>query len=83
MKREIEYSKQALKFLLKQNLLVRERIIAAINKIPAGNIKKLQGRNGFRLRIGKYRVIFDDNGRVVFIERIDTRGDVYKGKGVN
>ena len=79
MKREIEYSKQALKFLLKQNLLVRERIIAAINKIPAGNIKKLQGRNGFRLRIGKYRVIFDDNGRVVFIERIDTRGDVCKG----
>jgi len=79
MKREIEYSKQALKFLLKQNLLVRERIIAAINKIPAGNIKKLQGRNGFRLRIGKYRVIFDDNGRVVFIERIGTRGDVYIG----
>ena len=59
--------------------MVRERIITAINKIPAGNIKKLQGRNGFRLRIGKYRVIFDDNGRVVFIERIDTRGDVYKG----
>ena len=79
MKREIEYSKQALKFLAKQNFEVKERIITAINRIPAGNIKKLQGRSGYRLKIGKYRVIFDDDGRIIFIEKIGDRGDVYKG----
>ena len=56
---EIKYSKQAAKFLDRQNKLVRERIIRAINKIPEGNIVKLQGRNGYRLRVGSYRVIFD------------------------
>ena len=76
---KIEYSKQAEKFLDRQNKLVRERIIRAINKIPEGDIVKLQGRNGYRLRVGSYRVIFDSEGRVIFIEKIDKRGDVYKG----
>ena len=26
-----------------------------------GDVKRLQGREGFRLRIGSYRVIFDEN----------------------
>ena len=78
MSREIEYSKQAIKFLCKQNIEIRERIVNAIKRIPFGNVKRLQGRNGYRLRVGKYRVIFDDDGRVVFVEKIGARGDVYK-----
>ena len=77
---EIEYSKQAVKFLAKQNKFVRERIITAIERVPNGDIKKLQGRSGYRLRVGKYRIIFDDNGCIIFIEKIDNRGDVYKGE---
>ena len=77
MSREIEYSKQAIKFLSKQNIEVRERIVSAIKRIPSGNIKHLQGRDGYRLRVGKYRVIFNDDGRVVFVEKIGGRG-VYK-----
>ena len=75
---KIEYSKQAVKFLSKQNIFVRERIMNAVKRIPNGDIKKLHGRNGYRLRVGKYRVIFDNDGRIIFIEKIDTRGDVYK-----
>lgn len=75
----IQYSKQALKFLKKQDKSTQIRIISAINDLPAGDIIKLQGREGYRLRVGSYRVIFDKHGEVLMIEKIDNRGQIYKG----
>lgn len=49
--------------------------------LPDGtDIQKLQGYNLYRLRVGDYRVIYSvDNGiRIITIENIDNRGDVYK-----
>src|SRR5262245_31221565 len=43
----------------------------------ANNIRKLQGREGFRLRVGDWRVIFDENGRILHILRIAPRGGAY------
>lgn len=40
---EIRYSKQAYKYLMKLHRPKREQIIAAVNKIPTGDIKKLKG----------------------------------------
>ena len=79
--RIIEYSKQAQKFLDKQTKTVRERIINAINGIPEGkgDIKPMEGGPGWRLRVGSYRVLFNDDGYILFIIRIRPRGDVYKG----
>lgn len=74
---EISYSKQAEKFLKKQTPATRDRIRTAIHNLPRGDVKKLQGRNGYRLRVGDYRIIFDKNGNVLYIERIDNRGQVY------
>lgn len=74
----INYSKQAIKFLSKQDKPTRIRIIEAINKLPQGDVKKLHGQDGYRLRVGDYRVIFDKNGDVLYIEKIDNRGQVYK-----
>ena len=80
-KKEIEYSNQARKFLDSQTQAVKERIINAIEGIfeGKGDIKKLHGREYKRLRVGIYRVIFDDSGLVLYVFRIKTRGDVYKG----
>ena len=75
---EFNYSKQAEKFLKKQTKATRDRIISAIHNLPAGDIKKLRGREGYRLRIGDFRVIFDRNGNIIYIERIDNRGQAYK-----
>lgn len=75
----IKYSKQAQKFLEKKNIAVRQRIIEAILKLPEGDVKRLSGRNGYRLRVGGYRVIFDMHGNVIYIEKIGNRGDIYKG----
>lgn len=75
---EISYSKQAEKFLKKQTPSTRNRIRNAIHNLPLGDVKKLQGKNGYRLRVGDYRIIFDKSGNVLYIERIDNRGQVYK-----
>lgn len=75
---QIKYSKQALKFLSKQDVPTRKRLINAINALPAGDVKKLQGMDAFRLRVGDYRIIFNKDGEVIFIEKIDNRGQVYR-----
>jgi mRNA interferase RelE/StbE len=41
------------------------------------NVKKLQGRAGFRLRVGNWRVIFDENGDVLDVLEVDSRGSIY------
>lgn len=76
---DIQYSKQAVKFLKRQDKPTRKRIVNAINLLPAGDVKLLQGRNGYRLRVGDYRVIFDIHGNILYIEKIGNRGQVYKG----
>ena len=74
----ITYSKRAIKFLLKQPHRIRERIVNAIEKLPNGDVIKLQGEAGYRLRVGDFRVLFDRNGNIISILAIDNRGQVYK-----
>jgi mRNA interferase RelE/StbE len=81
---QIRYSKQAEGFLTKipykHSKNIREKIFQySENPESLKNmVKKLQGMPRYRLRVGSYRVIFDDNGYILFIERIETRGNVYK-----
>lgn len=41
-------------------------------------VSRLQGRPGYRLRVGDYCVIFDQDGRVLTILHIGHRGSVYE-----
>lgn len=75
---EIQYSRQAVKFLKRQDVRTRKRLVDAINSIPNGDIKKLQGRTNYRLRVGDFRIIFDKSGNILYIEKIDNRGQVYR-----
>lgn len=73
------YSKKAIKFLKKQDVPTRKRLVSAIEKLPLeGDIKKLQNRTGYRLRVGDFRVIFDSNGIIIDIIDIGNRGQIYK-----
>jgi len=88
MKWRIDYSRDAEKFIEKQNirLEVSEELKKFLMKIKGENvnidIKKLSGEweGYYRLRKGKLRIIFEPNktDKVLFVERIDFRGDVYK-----
>jgi mRNA interferase RelE/StbE len=44
----------------------------------ANNVVRLQGRPGFRLRVGDWRVIFDDDGSILAILEIGPRGSIYE-----
>ena len=75
----INYSRQAIKFLKHQDNNTKSRIINAINTLPDGDVKKLQGTaSKYRLRVGDYRVIFDKQGNILYIEKIGNRGEIYK-----
>ncbi|MCP4877607.1 MAG: type II toxin-antitoxin system RelE/ParE family toxin [Gammaproteobacteria bacterium] len=82
---EIRYSKKALKYLLKLQPKLRDRIRNTIRKIADGNFRGLnivamQDVDAFRVRIGDYRVIYEinDDELVLIVIKIGARGDVYK-----
>lgn len=81
---KIQPSKQAIKFLKKQERNVSDRIHAALKGLleipPIGDIKKMKGTgNTYRLRVGNYRVVYtiDYEKEMVLILAIDNRGDIY------
>jgi mRNA interferase RelE/StbE len=82
----ITYTTQAAKALLRMPrnsaLLIRERIeqVAVDPFASISNAKKLQGRSGYRLRIGDWRVIYEINRDevVILVLKIAPRGEVYK-----
>ena len=55
---QITYSKKAEKFLRKQDKATQHRLFTAISKLPLeGDIKKMQGVSGYRLRVGTYLML--------------------------
>lgn len=38
-----------------------------------GDVKKLQGRDGYRLRVGEYRMLFDESLTMIFAIAIGRR----------
>lgn len=81
MNYKIFIDKKAEKFIRKQGKKEQERLLKAVYKLPAGtDIKKLKGVEMFRLRVGDYRILYtiNEETKVIMIENIDNRGDVYK-----
>ena len=52
----------------------------ALSTVYGTDIKKLKGHNLYRLRVGNFRILYsiDDAIRLIDIENIDNRGDIYK-----
>lgn len=78
----IVIEKPALKFLQKQPLPQRERLLKAIQGLPdVGDIKPMAGHeNLFRMRVGTYRVLYTIEHDVLIVRVLNAgnRGDVYK-----
>jgi len=76
------YSRTSLKYLQQLEKNVARKIVEAIKNLPSeGDIRKLKGRkikNIYRLRLGRYRIIYLLEKELIRIVKIDTRGDVYK-----
>ncbi len=78
---QIEYSKKSVKTINSLDKPTKKRIKSAIEAIPYGDIKPLQGHNLlYRLRVGGWRIVFSyPSADTVLIEWISPRGNAYKG----
>lgn len=87
---EIRFSKSAMRALLRSDKreLIRQKIaeLASDPRSLSANVKRLQGRSEYRLRVQDWRVIFriesdvfDVEGGILWIDEIGPRGSVYEG----
>lgn len=80
----IVLSKKAQKQLDKLSDNIAEPILEAISHLeenprPVG-CKKLKGRNGYRVRVGSYRIIYEvsDSELILDVIAVGHRKDIYK-----
>lgn len=59
---------------------VRDALLALAEEPRPGGCKKLKGREGWRIRVGDYRVLYeiDDARQTVLIVHIGHRRDIYR-----
>lgn len=81
----LKIKKSAYKSLKKIPLRVRNRIVDEIDQLEFNayplTSKKLQGSdNSYRLRVGKYRVIYEVHNKIllIIVVKIGHRKDVYR-----
>lgn len=85
MKKEVRYTSKAKKFLIKITTSDAIKIENKINQYAQdpdslkNNVKKLSGVDLYRLRVGDYRVIFDEYLNIIEIIKIGFRGNIYDG----
>jgi mRNA interferase RelE/StbE len=73
------------KALAKLPLSWQNRIVAKIKEVaanpyaPNNNLTKLQGRDGYRLRVGGWRLIYElqDERLVMLVLEVGPRGGIY------
>ncbi len=83
---EVRYSKRVAKFLVKCDTYIFEKFqlqVKLLAKNPSCNsldIKNLKNSSCYRLRIGKYRFLYEiiDQQMIIYFVKADSRGGVYK-----
>lgn len=81
MKR-VRYTADALRSL-KRHGNVANRIMRSVREYADGtgahanNVKALQGSSALRLRVGDYRVIFDETDTEIIVTGLGPRGSIY------
>ncbi len=80
---EVILSSKAEKQLKKLHKDVQARIISALDRIrirPESYITKLVGEEGYKFRVGDYRIIIDmDRGKLlILVIKIGHRRNIYK-----
>jgi mRNA interferase RelE/StbE len=83
---QIKYRRPARNYLAKLPIKIKSKIVDKLHEIkenpddPNLDIDQLKGESGYRLRVGRYRVIYTLHKDQLIIEvvRIRPRGDIYK-----
>lgn len=82
----MKYRRQARNYLARLPFQIKSRIVEKLNNLKEDpedatlNIDRLKGGEGYRLRVGQYRVLYTRHEDQLIIEvvKIRPRGDIYK-----
>lgn len=83
MMKRVIYTLVASKFLARLpddvSLSIQRKMsaYAADPRAVAGSVKRLRGDKNLRLRVGNYRVIFEEETLTVIVIKIGHRSDIY------
>jgi len=82
---KVELRKSAIKDLEKIHPSIKQRIVLALFSLEnfpnVPNLKRLVNfDHAFRMRVGDYRILFDNMDNTIFVARIINRKDSYKKK---
>lgn len=61
-----------------QSLFIFHGVLSIYAIQGEGDVKRLSGREGFRLRVGAYRVIFDQDAATILAIYVGRRATTYK-----
>jgi mRNA interferase RelE/StbE len=79
----VELLPNAARYLKRMSQPDKGRIVRALEKLandpPQGDITSLTGKDGYRLRVGGYRLLFDITENKIVVYTIAPRGQAYKG----
>ena len=78
--RRIAFTPTAARHWAKLAPNIRKRIDARLREFAStghGDLKRLKGRDGARLRVGDWRVIFLEEGDTIIVAAVGHRRDVY------
>ena len=79
---QIEWTKRGLEDLERLDKEIAQRIFKKVDNLRESfksvDIKRVQGTNSFRLRIGDYRIIFEIQGDKIYILKVGHRKNIYK-----
>jgi mRNA interferase RelE/StbE len=82
MRYTVEFKPRAVKDLVGLAVAERARVLASIESLEnnlAGNVKHLTNFTPeFRLRVGKYRILFEVEADRVIVYRVKHRRDAYR-----
>jgi len=81
----LKYRQQARNYLARLPLKIKSAIVNNLHELaanpdnPSLDIGVLKGKKGFRLRVGKYRIIYtrQDDWLIIEVVKIRPRGDIY------
>jgi mRNA interferase RelE/StbE len=79
--KRLAYSRSALKALSRLPDEIRADLkgkLARFVETGAGDVKRLTGRPGWRLRSGDYRLIFEDSGDTILVHAVGHRREIYR-----
>jgi len=79
---EIKWDERALNELYKLENQISSRIYKKVNELMEGfqfkDIKRLKGKDEFRLRVGDYRVLFSLDNNLIIVWKVGHRKNIYK-----